>query len=284
MSEHKLQKDEPLYPKVLWSRPVTKRAAGKLLLIGGHPGNFGMLQAAYVGAIASGAGECTVVVPDSLQGTLAGAPDVVFVPSSPSGSIGKEASERILHLSEDYDAMVLGLNLSNNSETAVLVEALLSRLTLPLIATGETLQAAKFNPSLVTDRPATVIIADMPALYKLAGKLGVGLGSGVGLNGKIAVIDSLSEGRAAHWLHYDGEIIVRSEKETTVTLTEIPEPAYPLLVAAVATFWMQNPAQTTESLTTAAYLISQAIKGAEVPLTTQGLSLALKASAQKWSD
>lgn len=283
MSDYKLQNGAPLHPKILWNRPITKRAAGKLLLIGGHPGNFGQIQSAYEAALAAGVGECGVLVPDSLQPVLAGIPDITFLPSSPSGSLGKDALDRIVKIAGDYDLAILGLNLSNNSETAVLAEALLTRLSLPLVVTAETLQAVKFNAGLAADRDSTLIVADMPALYRLSGRLGVALPSGSGLNGKVAVLDALAEGRPPLWLHFDGEMILKTPEETAVTATELPEPALPTLLAACATMWLQHPNQASAAITTACFLVSEAIKAAEIPLTTQTLSRSLKEALSSFS-
>jgi len=45
-----------------------------------------------------GIGQCSVVMPNSLQKTLSSFDDTYFVPSSPSGSLGKAAIGEILQL------------------------------------------------------------------------------------------------------------------------------------------------------------------------------------------
>lgn len=284
MNDYRLQTAAPLHPKTLWNRPITKKAAGKLLLIGGHPGNFGLLQAAHEAALAAGAGECGVLLPGSLQKVLAGVPDISFASSNASGSLGKAALDQILKLAEDYDAVVLGLNLSNNSETAVLVEALLTRLKLPIVVTGETLLAVKFHPQLISDRPNTLIVSDMLGLYRLAGRLKLALPSGSGLEAKVAVMAAMAAGRPAYWLHYDGEMIASADNQFSVTPTEIPEPALPMLVAALGVMWMQHLRQPQEAITTAAFLTAQAIAGADIPITTTGLTKSLSKELARFSE
>src|SRR5207253_2372681 len=85
------QGSEPLFPKVLWNRPVSRSGAGRLLVVGGHKDEFSSVQAIYQLSLAAGVGQCTVVLPDSLKTLLAGTPDSLFVPASTSGSLGKAA-------------------------------------------------------------------------------------------------------------------------------------------------------------------------------------------------
>src|SRR4051812_44492732 len=109
------QDGDPLYPKILYNRPVTRHGAGRLLVVGGHSGEFSLPTAVYQLALAAGVGDCQVVLPDSLLKFIGGLPGTNFVPSSPSGSLGSEALGRIVELSEEADAVAIGASLSNNS-------------------------------------------------------------------------------------------------------------------------------------------------------------------------
>jgi hypothetical protein len=60
------QEDEPLYPTILYNRPVTRNAAGRMLVVGGHSGEFSVPTAVHQLATAAGIGECRVVLPDNL--------------------------------------------------------------------------------------------------------------------------------------------------------------------------------------------------------------------------
>src|SRR4051812_16862820 len=118
------QEDEPLFPNILYNRPVTRHAAGRLLVAGGHSGEISLPTIIHQLGIAAGLGECHVVLPDNLAKFLGGAPGTFFAASNPSGSLAPEALGRILELSEEADAVALGASLSNNSTTAMLVENL----------------------------------------------------------------------------------------------------------------------------------------------------------------
>ena len=117
---------EPLYPKVLYNRPITRAAGGSLLIIGGYSGEFVLPTGVYHLSMAAGAGECRVALPTSLAKIVGDAPGVAYVAASPSGSLGSEALGRLLELSEDADAISIGASLSNNSHTAILLERLLT--------------------------------------------------------------------------------------------------------------------------------------------------------------
>ncbi|MDF2461721.1 MAG: hypothetical protein K0S68_1124, partial [Candidatus Saccharibacteria bacterium] len=80
------QEDEPLHPTILYNRPVTRHAAGRLLVVGGHSGEFSVLTAIHQLSTAAGIGECNTVLPDNLAKLLSGAPGTFFVPSTESGS------------------------------------------------------------------------------------------------------------------------------------------------------------------------------------------------------
>ncbi|HEY6736275.1 MAG TPA: hypothetical protein VI322_01010, partial [Candidatus Saccharimonadia bacterium] len=120
------QANIPLYPQVLYNRPVTRTGAGRLLLVGGHTGEFSQPTAFNQLALAAGAGECRVVMPDKLAALLAGAPGVYFGAATASGSLSRDALGRILQLAEEADALAIGTSLSNNSDTTMLVERLLT--------------------------------------------------------------------------------------------------------------------------------------------------------------
>ena len=131
------QDGEPLYPKTLWNRPVSRVGAGRLLIPGGHSGDMSLPTAIYQAAMASGAGECVVALPDVLTKLLGGTPATTFVASSPSGSLGREALGRLLELSEEADAVLIGASLSNNSHTTILVEKFLQEANRPTVIFGE---------------------------------------------------------------------------------------------------------------------------------------------------
>src|SRR5688500_9831802 len=116
------QKDQPLFPNVLWDKPVNKTAAKKLLIIGGNQQRFQKVQQAYQFAKAAGIGEAKVLLPDSSEPSLGELPDALFAPSTPAGSMDKSAIEMIQKLSKEVDGLLLIGDLTKNPSTIALLE------------------------------------------------------------------------------------------------------------------------------------------------------------------
>ena len=250
------QSDQPLFPKVLWSRPITKSSSGSLLLPGGHSGDFLLIQSIYQYAVAAGIGQCSVILPDSLQKLLQSFSDTYFVASSPSGSIGRSAIAAILHLSNEYDGLAIGANLSNNSETAVVVERIIHEAHRPSVLYADGLEAIGFNPRSATNRADCLLIVTMPELFKLAGKLGVALSIKPEreLLGRVELVQQVAAAMKASLVCAGRELIVVSAGQTSVT-SDISARINAAIYATLAVFWTQK--QSFQYLTTAAYVIRQ---------------------------
>ncbi len=248
------QKNQALFPKVLWNRPINRTTAGRLLLVGGHHQNFLEIQEVYQLALACGVGECLIVMPDSLRTLLSHIENTHFIPSSPSGSIGKGAVAELVSLAEESDGLSIGANLSNNSETAVAVERLLIESQKPRVMYLEALEVASFNPKLVTDRDNCCIVVTMQELFKLAGKLDIALNIQPerGLLGRVELIQSVAQAMKASLVCMGKEIIIVSGEQTSVT-PDISGRLNSAIFAAMSVFWTQKPA--FEQLTTAAFII-----------------------------
>jgi NAD(P)H-hydrate repair Nnr-like enzyme with NAD(P)H-hydrate dehydratase domain len=255
------QADTPLYPNVLFSRPVTRSGGGTLLVVGGHSGEFSQPTAIHQLALAAGVGECQVALPDVLAKLLGGAPGTHFVASSPSGSLGTEALGRILELSEEADAVALGASLSNNSNTSILVEKLAAELERPVVVFADALTVLQHNIRTVTDNPSALVIATMPEVFKLCGRLGIPINirRDAGLINKLEIVQDLRADSACQYAVFGSEIIVAAGAEMVVTpinhrLSLIPA----LFHAVLSTFWLQNRGNKHAGLATAAYVIRAA--------------------------
>jgi NAD(P)H-hydrate repair Nnr-like enzyme with NAD(P)H-hydrate dehydratase domain len=255
------QENEPLHPTILYNRPVTRHAAGRLLVVGGHSGEFSVPTAIHQLATAAGIGECNTVLPDNLAKLLSGAPGTFFVPSTESGSIDREALGRILELSEEADAVALGASLSNNSKTTILIERLIGELRRPVILFDEALTALRTDIRQVTDNPDALVILTMAEVFKLCGQLGIPIQirQGAGLVNKLEIIQDLKAASRCHYAVFGTEIIVAVDTEMVVTpinyrLSMVPTIFY----AVLGTFWLQNPTNRRAGLVTGAYVIREA--------------------------
>lgn len=255
------QADQPLFPDIFWNRPTMRRRAGRLLLIGGHRGEFSLLQAIYQSAEAAGVGECIAVMPDSLRRTVGEAGFGRFVPASASGSIGRAAVGELLQLGADVDALILGANLTNNAETAVAIESLITKLEQPVVITEETIQILKFHPELITGNPKALVVATMPGLFALAGHhhLPIAIKPHGGVVGKIEIVQQLAAISRCSYLVFDSEIIVQAEGQTSLTALSQPLSALSgAVIGVAATFWIQQLTQSYAALTSAAFVLAAA--------------------------
>jgi NAD(P)H-hydrate repair Nnr-like enzyme with NAD(P)H-hydrate dehydratase domain len=258
------QTSVPLYPKVLYNRPITRSGGGRLLVVGGHTGEFSLPTAVHQFAIAAGIGECTVVLPDKLAKFLGGAPGTAFTASTPSGSLDGAALGRILELSEESDAVAIGPSLSNNSTTSILTERLVSEIQRPIAVFDEGLVALRTNLQAVTDNPKALIILTMAEIFKLAGALGVAINirPGAGLINKLEIIQDVVAAGRASYVVYGTEIIVAAGGKLVVTPANYRLSLTPaLFYGTLTTFWVQNPTDPAAGLVTGAYLIAKAGEG-----------------------
>src|SRR5579884_1402879 len=122
------QADEPLFPDILWSRPENRRHAGKLLIIGGHSQSFSAVSEAYAAARLAGAGTVRVIVPDKLRPMLSTIfPEAEYGASTDIGSFSRQAMAEVLDAADWADGVLLAGDFGRNSETAVLLENIVSR-------------------------------------------------------------------------------------------------------------------------------------------------------------
>ncbi len=249
------QDKDPLFPNLLWTRPVGGRFAGRLLLVGGHSQEFNAIQNVYAAAEAAEIGECRVVLPDSLRKFLPGE-SFTFVPSTHAGSIAKDSTAQIVSLVEDADAVAIGASLSSNSETATVIESILTKAAKPAIVFDEAFDLMKFHPQLLVGHNR-MVIATMPDLFKLAKylKLHINIKES-SLIGKIDIIKTLAHETGAQFLVYGPELIVAAGQQISVTPWQ-PVPAT-VVFGVASVIWLQNLRKPFEGLTTAAYLIAKA--------------------------
>ena len=254
------QDETPLYPKILLNRPVSRSGAGRLLLVGGHSGDFSLPTNIYQVAMASGLGECTVVLPDSLLKLLGGMSATVFAPSSPSGSLGTAARGQILELAEESDVVAIGGNLSNNSETSILIEHLLGDIQRPVMVYDDALSIIDHNTSLITNRTTTVVVTTMPEMFKLAKTLRVPITirRDGGIINKLEIVRDIAVASSCDYVVYGSETIVSAGGKLGFTPANYRLSLVPALIyGVIATFFTQNPKVRFEGLMTAAYVINQ---------------------------
>lgn len=255
------QTTEPLFPKILWNRPLNRGGAGRLLVAGGHSGQFSQLQAIYQLALAAGAGECIIALPDSLQKLLADIPGARFMPAARSGSLGRAALAGLLDYASEADAVAIGADLSASSETSILIEALLTKTDRPIIAFDDAFTALKHNLRALINRPNCLIVATMPQIFQLCNSLSlaISLKPDQGVVNQLQIMQQLQQASQASYVLAGRDMIVAAEGQLSLTAgISAMEFFTPATVATSAAFWMHNPGKPFQALTSAAFALRQA--------------------------
>lgn len=159
---------KPLFPDIEWSKPERRDQAGKLLVVGGNKLGFSAAAESYQQSLEAGVGQTKVLVPDCLKGTIPSALlDVLFAACTPSGGLSKDALPELRTASEWADATLLIGDAGRNAETALLYEEFIRNYTKPLTVTRDAIDLVKNNPSLLADRPNTLLVASFAQVQKL---------------------------------------------------------------------------------------------------------------------
>ncbi len=136
---HQTLVDDELALTFLPARPKDshKGTCGKILIVAGSRGMTGAASLAAMSAMKVGAGLVTLAVPESLNAIYE--MKLTEVMTAPLDEVkigiigGEKASERILDLSEEADAILIGCGLGRERETQSLVKKIVSEVDKPLI-------------------------------------------------------------------------------------------------------------------------------------------------------
>lgn len=244
--------DNPLYPDLIWSRPSNKKAAGKLLLVGGNSGGFRNLAEAYTNAEAADAGSLKVVMPDVLQKTLGKMIEISeYASSTPSGSLSSKSLATILDMAEWADAVFLAGDFGQNSETAILLENLADKLDGHLAFSGDSIDIVISNPLIVLNRPKTLLIMDFDELQKffVAARFSRPITSSMSLESYVEALHEFTKRYSPIIMtSFESQIMVAHEGIVTSTKMQSP-----ISLSASGprscVWWLQNPTKTIEALT-----------------------------------
>jgi ADP-dependent NAD(P)H-hydrate dehydratase / NAD(P)H-hydrate epimerase len=250
-------KDKPAFADILWSRPVNKRYAGKLLIIGGHSQSFSAPSRAFAAAVKAGAGTVRILLPDTLQKTVSKAfTEAEFAASTPIGSFSRQALEHFLDLSDWADGVLLAGDFGKNSETAILLENFVDKYTGQLSLTGDSLDYFAQKPGQLLDREKTLLVGNLGQIQRLAqSKTVIKLTDDlVQILNKLSIFTS--DIKASIITEQSGQIIVANIGK--ISTTKSNQRGTETELAAYASVWlMQQPEKPFEALTTAAYCYAQ---------------------------
>lgn len=144
--EKLIQKDKPLYPEIIWKRPVHfyKSQAGKIFVLAGSARMTGAAILTSEAIFRSGTGILVLGFPEGLKSVYKKImPEAMTLPlpETPGYTLSQKAKEIILEQIETFDAAVIGPGLSLNSETIHLIWELLFEIEIPLVIDADALSA-----------------------------------------------------------------------------------------------------------------------------------------------
>jgi thiamine pyrophosphate-dependent acetolactate synthase large subunit-like protein len=239
---HRQSPDQPLFADLIWSRPEKRAQAGKLLIVGCNAHGFAAPAEAYAEALQAGIGSARVLLPDSLQRTVAKLfPEAEFAPSTPSGSFARQALSQLLEAATWADGVLLAGDFGRNSETSILIEEFLNKypgqVTLSPEASGQ------------VDRGNTLLVLNLTQLQKIAtaAKFPKAFTSNMDFLPLVETLHEFSQAHRANFIvkHQDN-ILVAVNGEISSTKSSGSEIK---IAAHAAVWWLQNPTRPFEAVT-----------------------------------
>jgi len=275
-----IYQEKPLYPKILWQRPVHtyKAEAGKILIIAGSKGSTGTAILTCEAVFRSGTGILLLGFPESLKSFYKDVlPEAMTLelPETPGHTLSRKAKNLILENVRSCDVTIIGPGLSTNAETIGLIWEVIFDITKPVVVDADGLIAlikgievmrARECEEFVTEyfkkRPNLMVItADAGELSKLARALKLDkkyTNRYIELHKEefapmiaqklscYAVIKGLQTVMAAP----EGQIIVNRIDTPNINMASADD----VLSGVVVSFMGQNPDKPLEAISTAIFL------------------------------
>lgn len=250
------QGEKALFPNLLWARPEVKSAAGKLLVVGGHAQSFAAAAEAYAAAEKAGIGSVRVLLPDSLERTVNKLfPGAEFAPSNPSGGFATRALAELLAAAQWADGVLLAGDLGRNSESLAMLENFAGKYTGQLTITKDTGDFFCTQPQSIAARTDTLLVISLGQLQKLGKSLHLSYAftSDLGIMQLVELLHKFTT------TYPNVQVITRHQNNYVVAVkgnigtspAPSEKPIWRVTAAASAsTWWLQNPTNPFEALTT----------------------------------
>lgn len=250
------QSDKPLYEDILWSRPV--RRTGRVLLVGGHRDGFAELQKLYQGFEDAQVAECHLALPDKLSKLVGSLEGISLLASNPSGSIARDALAELVHLANESDLVSLGPDLSNNSETTLVMQRLISETGASILIPPQSADQLLPEAGEWKDKQNLLLFVNHKQLYKLATKFAVDATIPLSPTSETIAEIALAVSRVfspSLVIMMPDSIVITGNGRASITKTATTDLGK--TIGLLATFWLQNSSKKYEALTAGASLITK---------------------------
>lgn len=253
---HRQTAQSPLFEDLLWSRPENKTHAGKLLIVGGNLHGFSAPAAAYKDALGAGIGECRILLPDALKKTVGKILDVgEYGPSTPSGSFAKIGLAETLEQAQWADGVLLAGDFGRNSETAILIESFLQKYSGQVSLVQDSVEYITSSHPQLPTRLNTCLVLTMAQLQRLFTAYKWPKAIRLEMP-QLQLTELLHEFSLKHNLNIIVKqldtihVVVGGEVSSTPADASLEDNWRIKTAAFACTWWLQNPSQTFEALTT----------------------------------
>ena len=157
---------EPLFPDILWNIPEQK--SGNLLIIGGNSQNFANIARTATFATTNlNFKSVQTLLPDALKSKIPPIENILFAPSTPSGSFARSAEKEITNKIDSANFTIILGDLSKNSETAITIAESIKNTNKPILLTRDTLDLLAETAHDFIERRNLFVLATLPQVQKL---------------------------------------------------------------------------------------------------------------------
>lgn len=158
------KQDKPLFSDLFWNLPEQKQ--GSMAILGGNSQSFAVVNRA-VNNVSNDfpVREVVALLPDSLKNKLPPVPELMFFPSTESGSFAK--SSEIFHALSSFDYSLIIGDLSKNSETEVAVAEAVKNAQKPMVITRDAIDLLSSDMGEILMQEGVVLIGSMMQMQKV---------------------------------------------------------------------------------------------------------------------
>jgi ADP-dependent NAD(P)H-hydrate dehydratase / NAD(P)H-hydrate epimerase len=144
---------------------------GHVLVLAGSSGKEGAAGLTALAVLRSGAGLCTLALPNSSQKFMHPMEVMtVPLPETSNGSLSIHAKKSILDLLNDKSVVAIGPGISTDPETVTLIREILPQIRCPLVLDADALNALSFHKDLLLKLlPETVLTPHPKEMSRLIG-------------------------------------------------------------------------------------------------------------------
>jgi hypothetical protein len=262
---HKQTNQKPLFDDLFWSKPENKRAAGKLLIVGGNAHAVVAPALAYQAAGKAGVGTARVLLPNAIQKTIGKHFDEgEFAFSTPSGSFAKTAVNQVMEHADWADAVLLAGDFGRNSETAIFLEQIVQKYHHPLVITGDGLDYFTTDLDKLTHHDSILMVVHLARLQKMtrSGMPSLIIQHSMSLQALAGLLSSWTrESKARILTHHGGYFVYADGGQVSSTPAEAANNWQVPLSAYAAVWWLQHNNRSFEAITSAIYDYSTSNNG-----------------------